>query len=65
MSVTTGTVFQDSHLPLTVWFLATRQTTSQMNGIRTLGSQRVLELGSYKTSWAMLHKSWSAPAAIG
>lgn len=55
-SVTAGTVFQDSKLPLTVWFRAMWQLTSQKNGISALGVQRVLGLGSYRTSWAMLHK---------
>lgn len=55
MSVTAGTVFQDSHLPLTIWFRAMWQITSQKNGISALGLQRVLGL-SYKTAWAMLHK---------
>jgi transposase-like protein len=32
------------------------QITSQKNGISALGLQRVLGLGSYKTSWGMLHK---------
>ena len=56
MSVTAGTIFQDSHLPLMIWFRAMWQVTSQKNGISALGLQRVLGLGSYKTSWAMLHK---------
>jgi len=56
MSVTAGTIFQDSHLPLTIWFRAMWQVTSQKNGISALGLQRVLGLGSYKTAWAMLHK---------
>jgi transposase-like protein len=56
MSVTAGTIFQDSHLPLTIWFRAMGQITSQKNGISALGLQRVLGLGSYKTAWAMLHK---------
>jgi transposase-like protein len=55
-SVTAGTVFQDSHLPLTVWFRAIWHLTSQKNGISALGLQRALGLGSYKTAWAMLHK---------
>ena len=55
-SVTTGTIFQDSHLPLTTWFRAMWQVTSQKNGVSALGLQRVLGLGSYKTAWAMLHK---------
>jgi transposase-like protein len=56
LSVTAGTIFQDSHLPLTIWFRAMWQITSQKNGISALGLQRVLGLGSYKTAWAMLHK---------
>ena len=56
VSVTAGTVFQDSHLPLTTWFRAMWHVTSQKNGMSALGLQRVLGLGSYKTAWAMLHK---------
>lgn len=56
MSITAGTVFQDSHLPLTVWFRGIWHVTSQKNGVSALGLQRVLGLGSYKTAWAMLHK---------
>lgn len=55
-SVTAGTIFQDSHLPLSTWFRAIWQVVSQKNGISALGLQRVLGLGSYKTAWAMLHK---------
>ena len=56
VSVTAGTVFQDSHIPLTLWFRAMWYVTSQKNGMSALGLQRVLGLGSYKTAWAMLHK---------
>ena len=55
-SVTAGTVFQDSHLPLMTWFRAMWYVTSQKNGVSALGLQRTLGLGSYKTAWAMLHK---------
>ena len=55
-SVTAGTIFQDSHLPLTTWFRAMWHLTSQKNGVSALGLQRVLGLGSYKTAWALLHK---------
>lgn len=55
-SVTAGTVFQDSHLPLTTWFRAMWQVASQKHGVSALGLQRVLGLGSYKTAWALLHK---------
>jgi hypothetical protein len=56
VSVTAGTIFQDSKLPLTVWFRAMWQLTSQKNGISAMGLQRVLGLGSYKTAWTVLHK---------
>ena len=56
MSITAGTLFQDSHLPLRTWFRAMWHVTSQKNGISALGLQRVLGLGSYKTAWAILHK---------
>ena len=55
-SVLAGTVFQDTHLPLMVWFRAIWHMTSQKNGISALGLQRVLGLGSYRTAWTMLHK---------
>jgi transposase-like protein len=56
ISVTAGTIFQDSHLPLTVWFRAIWHVTSQKNGVSALGLQRTLGLGSYKTAWSLLHK---------
>jgi len=56
VSITAGTIFQGSHLALTVWFRAMWHVTSQKNGVSALGLQRVLGLGSYKTAWAMLHK---------
>ena len=55
-SVTAGTIFQDSHLPLTTWFRAMWYVTSQKNGVSALGLQRVLGFGSYRTAWALLHK---------
>jgi transposase-like protein/predicted RNA-binding Zn-ribbon protein involved in translation (DUF1610 family) len=55
-SVMAGTIFQDSKLPLTIWFRAMWQVTSRKNGISALGLQRVLGLGSYKNAWLLLHK---------
>jgi transposase-like protein len=55
-SVTAGTIFQDSHLPLTTWFRALWYVTTPKPGVSALGLQRVLGLGSYKTAWALLHK---------
>jgi len=55
-SVTAGTIFQDSHKPLTMWFRAIWWVTSQKTVVSALGLQRVLGSCSYKTAWTMLQK---------
>lgn len=55
-SLLAGTVFQDTHKPLTQWFRAMWWLTSQKNGASAMGLQRVMGLGSYRTAWAWLHK---------
>ena len=55
-SVTAGTIFQDTRIPLPVWFRAMWWVTTQKNGARALGLQRVLGLKKYKAAWMMLHK---------
>lgn len=55
-SVIAGTIFQDTHTPLPLWFRAIWWVTSQKTGASALGLQRVLGLGSYQTAWAWLHK---------
>ena len=56
VSVTAGTIFQDTRQPLTLWFRAMWWVTTQKNGASALGLQRILGLGSYKTAWTWLHK---------
>lgn len=56
VSVTAGTIFQDSRKPLMLWFRAIWYVVSQKNGVSALGLQRVLGIGSYRTAWAWLHK---------
>jgi hypothetical protein len=56
VSVTAGTIFHGTRTPLTVWFAAAWQVTSQKNGTSALGLKRVLGLGSEQTAWAMLHR---------
>lgn len=56
VSVIADTVFQDSKLPLTLWFRAMWLVTSQKSGVSALGLQGALGVGNYKTAWAMLHK---------
>lgn len=55
-SLTAGTLFQDTHKPLGLWFRAMWCVTSQKQGASALGIQRVLGLGSYATAWSWLHK---------
>ena len=55
-SVIAGTILQDTHKPLTMWFRAMWWVTSQKTGASALGLQRVLGLGSYQTAWTWLHK---------
>jgi transposase-like protein/ribosomal protein L37AE/L43A len=55
-NLTAGTLFQDTHKPLSMWFRAMWWITSQKNGTSALGLQRVLGIGSYKTAWTWLHK---------
>ena len=56
VSVTAGTIFQDSHKPLSLWFRAIWWITSQKTGASALGLQENLGLGSYRTAWTWLHK---------
>lgn len=55
-SVKSGTIFEGSRSPLTVWFRAIWWVTSQKNGASALGLKRILGLGSYETAWTWLHK---------
>ena len=55
-SVTAGTLFYRSKLPLRLWFRAMWSVTGHKHGTSALGLQRVLGLGSYRTAWTWLHK---------
>ena len=56
MSVITGTIFKDTHKPLSLWFRAIWWVTGQKNGASALDLKRMLGLGSYQTAWSWLHK---------
>lgn len=49
-------MFDRRRIPLTVWFEACWVFASQKNGMSALNLQRSLEIGSYPTAWAMLHR---------
>lgn len=55
-SVIFGTLFQDTHKPLRLWFQAMWYAVNQKNGVSALGLQKALGLGSYHTAWEWLHK---------
>jgi transposase-like protein len=59
-SVTAGTVFNDSHLPLTTWFMATLLLCEAKKGMSACQMHRTLGIGSYKTAWYLCHRIRSA-----
>lgn len=54
-SVTAGTLFHDSHLPLWKWFLAIYLMGESKKGISAKQLQRMLRV-SYKTAWYLAHR---------
>lgn len=54
-SVTAGTIFHDSHLPLWKWLLATYMMVEAKKGISANQLKRTLAV-SYKTSWYLCHR---------
>ena len=54
-SVTSGTIFEQTKLPLTTWFLAMYFLTQSKNGISALSLKRQLGTG-YNAAWRMKHK---------
>jgi len=55
-SVTAGTMFDRTRMPLQTWYAAIWFLMSQKDGASALGLQRVLGFGSYQTAWTWLHK---------
>jgi transposase-like protein len=55
-TVTVGTVFEDSKIPLRKWLIAWYLICSSKKGISSLQLQRLLELGSYRTALFMAHR---------
>jgi transposase-like protein len=58
-TVTAGTIFNDSHLPLQKWFLATLLLCEAKKGMSAHQLKRTiwgLNKGSYKTAWYLCHR---------
>jgi transposase-like protein len=54
-SVTAGTIFHDSHLPIWKWFLAVYLMTESKKGMSANQLKRSLGV-SYKTAWYLCHR---------
>jgi hypothetical protein len=54
-SVTSGTIFENTKLPLTVWFLAMHLLTQAKNNVAALELMRHLGV-CYRTAWLIKHK---------
>jgi transposase-like protein len=54
-SVTAGTIFHDSHLPLRKWFIAILLICESKKGMSALQLKRTLGV-AYKTAWYLCHR---------
>jgi transposase-like protein len=54
-SVTAGTIFHDTHLPLTKWFLATYLLCQSRKGMSANQLKRMLRI-NYRTAWYLCHR---------
>lgn len=61
-TVTVGSVMEGSHLPLRTWVLAAQLINASKKGVSALQLQRMLGLGSYKTTWHLAHRLRKAMA---
>ncbi len=55
-TVTVGTIFEDSRIPLRKWLVAWYLLCSSKKGISSLQIQRMLGLGSYRSALFMMHR---------
>ena len=55
-TVTVGTIFEDSKIPLRKWLVAWYMLCSSKNGISAAQMQRMLGIGSYRSAWFMMHR---------
>jgi len=65
ISVTAGTIFQDRHLSLRLWFQAIWSVVSKKNGVSALGLSEELGIKRQMTGWALLKKIRTAMTSSG
>lgn len=61
-SATSGTIFNDSHLPLRKWFMALAIVVDAKKSISANQLKEHLGIGSYRTAWYMAHRIRKAMA---
>ena len=64
-TVTTKSVMESSHLPLTKWAIAFHKMAASKKGISAKQMQRELNLGSYRTAWFLCHRIREAMSPVG
>jgi hypothetical protein len=55
-TVTVGTIYERSHIPLHKWVYATHLMTASKKGVSAAQLHRMLGFGSYRTAWFMAHR---------
>jgi hypothetical protein len=55
-SVTVGTIFSSSHVPMHKWLRGLHFLCGSATGVTVVALQRDLELGTYKSAWAMARR---------
>jgi len=66
-TVTSGTIFHDSHLPLPIWFVSVLLICEAKKGMSAMQLKRTLwgqHKGSYKTAWYLCHRIRAAVAQV-
>src|SRR6185312_12649855 len=63
-TVTDGTIFNDTHLPLNKWFLAAAMMRNAKKGLSAKQMERDLGV-SYKTAWYLCHRIRKAMSSEG
>ena len=55
-TATMGTLYEDSHIPLHKWLLATHLMCASKKAMSAMQLHRMLGFGSYRTAWFMCHR---------